>query len=178
MTARWSLASGRFPTTAVTALLVAGAYAALAFSSGGYSTEVIAAVTVAEWWIVILALVSRVWPGGLIPKSAIRAGVCLAGLAGLTALSMIWADDAGRAFVEVVRVAGSLGLFVLVVISSGRTGARPWLLGLAGGLLIVVLGALASRFDPSLFGGGDRSLLAELPGAHGRLSYPVGYWTG
>lgn len=177
-TARRSFVSDPRITTAVTALLVAAAYAALAFSNGGYSTELIAAVTVAEWWIVILALITRVWPGGVVPGPAIRAGACLAALGAFTALSMIWANDAGRAFVEVVRVAGYLGLFVMVVISSGRTGARPWLLGIAGGLGIVVLGSLASRFDPSLFGGADRSLFAQLPAAQGRLSYPVGYWNG
>ena len=91
---------------------------------------------------------------------------------------MIWADDAQRAFSEVVRIAGYLGLFVLVVIASSRTGARPWLIGLAGGLVVVVGGALLSRFDPSLFGGADREFLAALPIVGGRLSYPVGYYNG
>lgn len=178
MKSRWTLPRGRHFTMVVTSVLVGVAYASLAFANGGYSTEVIAAVTIVEWWVVILALATRLWPGETVPKAAIVAGALLAGLGALTALSMIWANDAERAFTEVIRVCGYLGLFTLTVIASGKTGARPWLLGLAGGLFVVVLGSLASRFDPTLFGGGDRSLFAELPLSHGRLSYPVGYWNG
>jgi hypothetical protein len=168
----------RFTPGVVTAVLVAAAYAALAYSNGGYSTQVIAAATVAIWWVVIVVLATRLLPRRRVPTLALAAGACLAGFGALTALSMIWANDAGRAFTEIVRVAGYLGLFVLAVLASARTGARPWLTGLAGGLVIVVAGSLASRFDPSLFGGGDRSIFAALPLAHGRLSYPIGYWNG
>jgi hypothetical protein len=157
---------------------VAVAYAALAYGNGGYSSELIAAVTVAIWWVVVIALATRVWPGRVIPRSAIVAGASLAALGGFTALSMIWANSPGLAFTEVVRVAGYLGLFVLIVLASGRTGPRPWLVGLALGLVAVVAGSLASRFDPSLFGGADRDIFAFIPFAHGRLSYPVGYWNG
>ncbi len=159
-------------------LLIAAAYAALAYSSGGYSTELIAAVTVGVWWVVILALITRVVPRRPIPPLAIVTGVCLAAFGGLTALSMIWANDSGRAFTEVVRVAGYLGLFVLTVLVSARTGARPWLAGIAIGIVVIVVGADLSRFDPSLFGGADRSIFVSLPASNGRLSYPVGYWNG
>jgi hypothetical protein len=159
-------------------LLIAAAYAALAYSSGGYSTELIAAVTVGVWWVVILALITRVVPRRPIPPLAIVTGVCLAAFGGLTALSMIWSNDSGRAFTEVVRVAGYLGLFVLTVVVSARTGARPWLAGMAIGIVVIVVGADLSRFDPSLFGGADRSIFASLPASNGRLSYPVGYWNG
>jgi hypothetical protein len=159
-------------------VLIAAAYAALAYSSGGYSTELIAAVTVGVWWLVILALITRLVPRRPIPPLAIATGACLAGFGGLTALSMIWANDAGRAFTEVVRVAGYLGLFVLTILVSARTGARPWLAGITIGIVVIVVGADLSRFDPSLFGGADRSIFATLPASNGRLSYPVGYWNG
>ncbi len=168
----------RISPATVIAALIAAAYAALAYASGGYSTQVIAAVTVAIWWVVIVALATRVLPRRPIPTTAVVAGAFLAAFGALTALSMIWANDAGRAFTEVVRVAGYLGLFALAVVASARTGARPWLIGLTAGLVIVVAGSLASRFDPSLFGGGDRDIFAALPLAHGRLSYPMGYWNG
>ncbi len=159
-------------------VLIAAAYAALAYSSGGYSIEVIAAVTVGVWWVVILALITRAVPRCPIPPLAIVTGGCLAAFGGLTALSMIWANDSGRTFTEVVRVAGYLGLFVLTVVVSARTGARPWLAGIAIGIVVIVVGADLSRFDPSLFGGADRSIFASLPASNGRLSYPVGYWNG
>ena len=182
MTERTSgLSSGfatRIGTSWVAPLLIGAAYAAFAYSSGGYSTELIAAVTVAVWWLVILALITRLVPRRPIPPLAIVTGGCLAAFGGLTALSMIWANDAGRAFTEVVRVAGYLGLFVLTVLVSARTGARPWLAGIAVGLVVIVAGADLSRFDPSLFGGADRGIFATLPASNGRLSYPVGYWNG
>ena len=162
----------------LTAALVAVAYAALAFANGGYSGELIAAVTVAIWWVVIVLVATRLAPAYAVPRAAVLAGAFLAAFAGLTALSMIWADDAGRAFTEVVRWIGYLGLFALVVVVSGRTGPRPWLLGLTAGLVIVTVASLASRFDPSLFGGADRSIFEAIPFAHGRLSYPIGYWNG
>jgi hypothetical protein len=162
----------------VAAALIAAAYAALAYSNGGYSTELIAAVTVAVWWLVILGLATRTVPRRPIPRLAVVAGGCLAAFGGLTALSMIWANDAGRTFTEVVRVAGYLGLFVLAVLVSARTSARPWLVGLAVGIVVVVAGGILSRFDPSLFGGADRDIFAALPASNGRLSYPLGYWNG
>jgi hypothetical protein len=168
--------SSRVSAATVTIVLVALAYAALAYADGGFSDQLIAAATVGLWWVVIIALATRLWPGRVIPRSAIAAGLCLTALASFTALSMIWADSAGLAFTEVVRVAGYLGLFVLVVLASARTGPRPWLIGLAIGLAIVVAGSLASRFDPSLFGGADRDIFEFIPFAHGRLSYPLGYW--
>ncbi|MFL5892064.1 MAG: O-antigen ligase family protein [Solirubrobacterales bacterium] len=168
----------RISEGALIAVVVAAAYAALSYASGGYSSELIAATTLAIWWVVILALLTRVWPGRAIPRSAVAAGISLAAFGAFTALSMIWAPSPGLSFTELVRVAGYLGLFVLIVIASGRTGPRPWLIGLALGLVVVALGGLASRFDPSLFGGADRDIFAFIPFSHGRLSYPVGYWNG
>ncbi len=173
-----SVARLRVPAAWWTVVAVAIAYAALSYASGGYSSELIAAVTLAIWWVVMLALLTRVWPGRAIPRSAVAAGISLAAFGAFTALSMAWASSPGLSFDEVVRVAGYLGLFVLILIASARTGPRPWLTGVALGLVAVVAGALASRFDPSLFGGADRDIFQFIPLAHGRLSYPVGYWNG
>jgi hypothetical protein len=170
--------AGRIRAAWVAAAVIAAAYAALAYANGGYSTELIAAVTLAVWWVVVVGLAVRVVPRRPIPTLAVVAGGCLAAFGALTALSMIWANDAGRTFTEVVRVAGYLGLFVLVVVISARTGPRPWLVGILGGIVIVVTGALLSRFDPSLFGGADRDIFAALPASNGKLSYPIGYWNG
>ena len=159
-------------------VLIAAAYAALAYSSGGYSTEVIAAATVGVWWVVIIALITRLVPKRPIPSLAIATGGCLAAFGAFTALSMIWANDAGRAFTEVVRVAGYLGLFVLAMLVSARTGARPWLAGIAVGIVVVVVGGGRRRLDPPRVGGADRGNFGARPARHGRLSYPVGYWNG
>jgi hypothetical protein len=106
----------------------------------------------------------------------VGAGVCLAALAAWTAASIGWASDNGSTFFEAVRVLGYLGVFVLVVIASPRASARAWLGGVAVGLVIVAGLALLSSFEPSF--GGDKQLGKFLPGAAGRLSYPIGYWNG
>src|SRR5262249_35067988 len=68
--------------------------------------------------------------------------------------------------------------FSLVALSTPRIGVRAWLAGLAVGLTVVCVVSLGTRFDPSLFGGGDRQLSSALPAAQGRLSYPIGYLNG
>ena len=158
------------------ALLVGALYVALALADGGYSTELQAAATVAVWWAVVIALALGGWPRSRVPGAVIGAGACLAGLAIWTALSLGWASDDGGTFIEVVRVLGYLGLFVLVAIAAPRASARSWLEGLALGLVAVAVLALISRFEPSF--AGDRELGVFLPAAANRLSYPIGYWNG
>ena len=134
---------------------VAGLYVALAVANGGYSSELTAGATVGVWWAVAIALAVGGWPRSRVPWAAVGAGACLAALAAWTAISIGWASDNGGAFIEVVRVLGYLGLFVLVVIASPRASARAWLGGLGLGLLIVAVIALASRFEPSFAGDQD-----------------------
>jgi O-Antigen ligase len=166
------------PFKHATLVLVAIAYTALALADGGASQRLTAAATIGVWVVVAVGAGARAWSLRSVPRTAIVAGGCLAGLGALTALSMIWADDAGRAFAAFVRVAGYLGLFSLVALSTPRSGVRAWLAGLAVGATVVCLASLGTRFDPSLFGGGDRALSTALPAAQGRLSYPIGYWNG
>jgi hypothetical protein len=161
-----------------TVVLVAVAYTALALANGGSSQRLTAAAAIAVWLTVAVGALARAWSLRSVPKAAIVAGACLAGLGVLTALSMIWANDSARAFVAFVRVTGYLGLFTLVVLCVPRSGVRAWLVGLAMGLTVICALSLGARFDPSLFGGGDRDLGALLPTAQGRLSYPIGYWNG
>jgi O-Antigen ligase len=155
---------------------VAVVYVALSLANGGYSHELIAGASVAIWWGVVIALVLRAWPRSPIPGPAIAAGLLLAAFAGWTAVSIDWASDHGGAFIEVVRVLGYLGLFVLVAVASPRASVRAWLTGLALGLAVVAGLALASRFEPSF--GGQHVVGRFLPAALGRLTYPIGYWNG
>ncbi len=166
------------PFKHATLVLVAAAYTALAVSDGGSSQRIVAVATIAVWVAVAAGIVGRAWSLRSASRPAIVAGGCLAGLAALTALSMIWADDAGRAFAAFVRVAGYVGLFTLVSLCAPRSGLRAWLVGLALGLTIVCIVSLGGRFDPALLGDSDRQLGSALPTAQGRLSYPIGYWNG
>ena len=74
-------------------VLIAAAYAALASSNGGYSTEVIAAVTVGVWWVILVGLITRIVPRRPVPPLAIAAGGCLAAFGAFTALSSILHGD-------------------------------------------------------------------------------------
>jgi O-antigen ligase/polysaccharide polymerase Wzy-like membrane protein len=161
-----------------TVALVAIASAALGFAQGGYSQEVVAIATVVVWLAVAAGIVLGLWSRSEVPRVAMIAGLALGGLLVLSAASMAWADDAGRSFDASIRVAGYLGLFVLVVAAAPRTGKRAWILGLAVGLTVVCAAALGSRYAPTLFGNADRDLGAAIPNAAGRLSYPIGYWNG
>jgi hypothetical protein len=162
-----------------TVFVVALGYAAIAFKSGGYSTQLIAAGAIAIWWVVMVGILARWWRGGqAVPREAIVAGVLLAALAAWTALSMLWALDAGRSFTEVVRVGSYLGLFALMVLVAGTVGPRPLLTGLAIGLTVVAAAALGSRFFPGFLGTSDQAIFSVLVSAAGRLSYPIGYWNG
>jgi hypothetical protein len=160
----------------IVAVPVAVAVAGLAFDNGGYGNVAVAIVAIAAWaGAGACAWVLRPGPPS---RAVVLAAAALTGLLLLSVASMAWANDAGRAFAASERVAAYLGLFLLAVVTLPRSGPRPWLTGLAAGIAIVGAAALASRCDPALFGGGDRSLYASLPSAAGRLSYPVGYWNG
>jgi tetratricopeptide (TPR) repeat protein len=156
---------------------VAVGYVVVSLADGGYPPEAIAAGTLLIWWAVIVGLAVGAWPRAGIPRPAIAAGLCIVGLGLLTGLSLGWSNDDGRTFIEVVRVAGYAGLFVLVILTSSTGSARTWLIGLAIGLTAVAVLALGSRLEPA-FPCCDEHLARFIPGAEGRLSYPIGYWNG
>jgi O-antigen ligase len=161
----------------VTTSAVALGVAALGFADGGYGPRAYAVMTIATWLGAAAGVLRGARPRDLSPTARLAIGT-ITGLALLSALSMAWADDAGRAFLASVQVAGYAGLVAIVLAWVRKTGPRPWLAGVAIGLAAIALAALASRFDPSILGGGDRTLNETLPTAAGRLSYPIGYWNG
>jgi O-Antigen ligase len=157
--------------------IVATAYTAIAFAEGGFSPDLIAGAAIAIWWVVVVGLLARWWRTEKVSHDAVIVSALFVALGVWTLLSLTWAGDSGRAFVEVVRVAAYLGLFVLTVLALTVTSARRIFAGLAVGILIVAVTALVTRFFPAL-GGEDQELFASLPAAAGRLSFPVGYWNG
>jgi tetratricopeptide (TPR) repeat protein len=154
---------------------IAVAYTALSLADGGFEIRVIAGATFVIWWAVIVGLALGIFPRSTIPTRAIVAGASLCALGLFAALSMGWASDDALAFIDVVRIAGYLGLFLLVLLATPTGGARVWLYGIAIGLVAVAALALGSRLEPSL-PGGNVEIATFLPEAQGRLSYPIGYW--
>ncbi len=162
--------------------VITGAVAAggvvLALAGGGFGPTAFAAAGLVVWALVLVGLATGIVPRSEPPSAAVLAGLALAGLAALTALSLAWASDDGNGFEDVVRTLAYLGLFVVVVLASKRGEARPWLAGLAIGTTAVGAIALLGRFEPSWFGSPDADLAESLPAVLGRLTYPIGYWNG
>ncbi len=168
----------RLEVNRVIAGAVAAACVALAMAGGGFEPTAFAAAGLVVWIAVVVGLAVGVVPRSPVPAPAAVAGLAVAGLAGLTALSIAWASDDGHAFEDAVRTLAYLGGFVLIVGVSVRGQARPWLAGLTVGLSVVGAVALLARFEPPLFGEPDADLIETLPATLGRLTYPIGYWNG
>ncbi len=147
-------------------------------AGGGFEPTAFAAAGLVVWIAVVVGLAVGVVLRSPVPAPAALAGLAVAGLAGLTALSLTWASDDGHAFEDAVRTLAYLGTFVLIVGVSVRGQARPWLVGLTVGLSVVGAVALLARFEPPLFGEPDADLIETLPSTLGRLTYPIGYWNG
>ena len=160
----------------VTAAAVAVSCFGLALANGGFDGTTFAAAALTVWLGVILLLAIGLVPRAEPPVAARVAGLCLGGLVAFTALSLLWGNDAGHAFEDVVRLLLYVGVFVLVVIACGRGEARAWINGLGIALAAVAAVALLARYEPSLFGNPDADVAERLPAALGRLTYPIGYW--
>jgi tetratricopeptide (TPR) repeat protein len=160
----------------LTAAAVAASVVGLALANGGYYPRATAIATLVVWWIVLVALVFGLLPRARLAPAGLAVAAMFGGLALWTAISLGWASDDGRAFIEVVRAAGYAGLLVLALIAPARGQARQWLGGLAIGATIVVAIALLSRCEPGLFDTGRGEIATSLASARGRLGFPVGYW--
>jgi tetratricopeptide (TPR) repeat protein len=157
-------------------LVVAAAVFGLALNHGTYGAVDRHSVAIGVWWALALALGLSLWPLARPTRAALVAGSLLAALAGLTALSIVWADSAERAFAEFNRVTLYLGVLALAVAAGTRANAHRWSDGIAIGVTAVGLLALLSRLFPELVNVDDLFLL--LPDVKTRLSYPVDYWNG
>ena len=155
---------------------VAAAIVAAALLEGAFEPDAYATASIVVWCVVLAGLVSRVLPTGPVSRTAAVAGAFLAGLVILAGASVAWAGDQGRAFDEAVRASFYLGLFTLAASTATRSGRAQWLGGLAAGLGLVAAVTVVSYLQPGLLD--DNELERLIPGAEGRLSYPLGYWNG
>jgi O-Antigen ligase len=162
---------------ALIAGIVATSVALTALADGGYSTEARAVIAMLTWTAVLSGLLYGLFPRSRPPDAALAVGLLLAALAALTLGSSAWASDDGAVVQQFLKVGAYLGLFALVVFASREGQLRPWITGLAVGITAVAAIALVSRLIPAL-PGGDEEIIRQLPAAHGRLSYPIGYWNG
>lgn len=147
----------------------------LGIREGGYDAVVRGEVGVAVWWLVVLGVIV-----GLLPRRVGRIGWIAVGAFaafGLwTGLGILWSESAGRSADELARVATLLGIFVLALTAQGAGALRRTVAGVAVGVSLIGLLALASRLQPSWFPANE---VAEfLPTERSRLNYPLAYWNG
>jgi O-Antigen ligase len=153
---------------------VAGCVFVLAYRNGTGDSTSRAALAIAVWWVLLLAVAAGVIRSARFSPAPTAAAVGLLGLTALAGLSALWAPSTENAIGVLDLDCIYLGIFAAVRLAARRTGVRRWSDGLALGIAAVVVLALLSRLFPSL-GYPSREFLAS-PAAARRLSFPIGYW--
>jgi len=147
---------------------------AVALAGGGFG-GVALGIACGAVWVALAALLLAGWiPARDVPPGLWAAAACLLALLALTVLSIGWTSSAERAFEEAVRLAVYLGILLIAGLAVRRDAVGGALAGLGAGGVVIALIALGSRLLG--IGSGDLELVADLPTAAGRLSFPVGYW--
>lgn len=146
----------------------------LALQGGGYDPIVRGEVGIAVVWIVLLgALVGALRPARIAPLGLAALGL-LGLFAGWTAFGATWSESVERSLLEGGRVATYLGVLAVVMATVTPDLRRTVLNGVMAAVVSVAALAVLSRLHPAWF---PHQPTAEfLPGARGRLSYPLNYW--
>jgi tetratricopeptide (TPR) repeat protein len=164
--------------TSLPGYLVVGVVAAavfwIAYDDGSYRLASRATIAIAVWWGVVVGLGLGLLSQPRLPRGTLIVAGSIAALAVLTLASVVWAPSAEEAFDEFNRVSLYLGVYAFVALAATRRNIAQWADALALAVLAVVAVALTSRLFPGSFD--DRGLVASLPSAASRLSFPVGYW--
>jgi hypothetical protein len=155
--------------TVAVGLLLAGP-TVLAFFSGGYFSGPRAWAGLGAWLLVAIAAVAA--PGPMRRDRATWLAIGgLAGLAGWTLLSVLWAPIAGNAYGAGQIAILYLGALIAAVILLRGGSAQRWVEpALAAGTLIVIGYGLSERLLPGLL------TFARSVSAEGRLEQPLTYW--
>jgi O-antigen ligase/polysaccharide polymerase Wzy-like membrane protein len=162
---------------AVVGFGVAAAVFALSYANGGFAPTTRAYAGIAAWWLLGI--------GAAFGIASARAGVDRVALAvvGLfTAfaiwilISIDWASDAERAFVQFNQVALYVAVLAIAILLARLVPAWVLVGGVAVALTAVAVVALVSRCVPSTFGLQPGATI--LSALKNRLSFPLGYWNG
>jgi len=169
---RWLARTGSLSA----AIIAAGSVIAVSFDNGGFSVASRSSVGIAVWWALSLGVAVGVWNLRDLPRAATVTAGLLVVFAVISAASMAWASSGERAYEEFTRVLLYIGIFLLAALAVRRSAVVRTTDGLAWGLAVVVIAALASRVFPELVD--TRSAFRLLPFGLARLNYPIGYWNG
>jgi O-antigen ligase/polysaccharide polymerase Wzy-like membrane protein len=149
----------------------------LAIDGGGYDQVVWSQVAIVVWWIVLIGAAWGLLPASRWTRTAWMALALFAGFVAWTALASTWSLSSESSLDDLSRVACYLGV-LLLGISIHRDRARAvkhTIHALAAAVVVVACLALASRLRPDLFPAAYQTA-SFLPGAAGRLGWPLNYW--
>src|ERR1700733_7631487 len=149
----------------------------LAIDGGGYDQVVWSQVAIVVWWIVLVGAAWGLLPAGRWTRTAWIALGLFASFVAWTALATTWSLSLERSLQDLSRVACYLGVLLLgVSIHRDRERAvKHTMHAVAAAVVAVACLALASRLRPDLFPAAYQTA-SFLPGAAGRLGWPLNYW--
>ena len=160
-------------------VLAGGLVLYLALDGGGYDLVVHSQVAIVVWWVVLIGAAWGILP--VVPLSrAAWGGLGLFGaFVGWTALASTWSLSQERSLQDLSLVALYLGILILGLgtYPDRQRAVRHTVNAIAAAIVIVAALALASRLDPGLFPVAHQTA-SFLPGAAGRLGWPLNYWNG
>ena len=103
-------------------LAVTGAVAAvtflLAYDGGSFGLTSRGTLSIAVWWVLILAVAAGLWPLRNLDWTTLAVGGLLVAFAGLTLASVIWSDDPEVSFDEFNRAALYVGIFAIAALGA------------------------------------------------------------
>ena len=149
----------------------------LAFNGGGYDLIVRNQVGLAVWWGVLVCAAV----GAIRTEPLTRTGwavvLTFAAFTAWTAVAAAHSQSHERSLAELSRVLCYLGVLVLAVAMHRRrdVAVRLTVGSLAVAIVIVACAALVSRLAPGTFPAANQTA-SWLPGARGRLGWPLYYW--
>ncbi len=143
----------------------------LAFAEGGFGLEQRHVAGLAIWLVVVALLALGLGGRALLEKPFFWAAGLIFGLAIWSAISSLWSGSVELSVAEADRVLVYLGVFLATFLIAQTDQKRQrFAEGIAIGLIMVSLVALASRLLPFVF-----NLSTESAGGS-RLRWPLGYW--
>lgn len=156
-------------------VVAAGAVIGLSLNGGSYEIVARSATGAIAWALFLVLTLLGKWPRRWPAAEVWRVGAALAALTALAGLSMLWTESVEQSYLELTKLLLYLGVFALVAICAEQLGdRRPVVDGLSIGFGVVVLLAVLSRLEPSLFP--VQELQRLTPETAPRLSYPFNYW--
>lgn len=158
-------------------ILSGGLILYLGIDGGGYDPVVRSRAAIVVWWIVLVGAAVAVIPVARLSRPAWAAVILFGAFLGWSAIATTWSLSTERSLEEISRLAGYLGVLVLAVSTFGdrRRAMTHCTAAVASAISVIAALALLSRLQAGLFPAAHTTA-SLLPGASGRLSWPLNYW--